>query len=323
MNFRKPMLRHALGAALLALTTSMACAWTDKPVKIIVPAPAGGAIDVLARLVGDQLSKDLGQTFVVDNRPGGGGNIAVQALFSAPADGQTILVAASNLMLEIPHVMKQSFDGLKDLRPVNAFASVGLVLVSNPTVPAQDFAGLAAYLKATSGKYSYATHSPGTISHYAGQLFSNGAGLDLQHVPFAGAPPALAQVMGGQVTVMFDGIATSMPLIKGGKLRAYGISGSARNPALPQIPTFIELGHPELNYATWFGVVVSSKVPDALVERINQAVQKATQAPAVRDRIVGFGFDIPPPLTPAELAKSMNDDFARYGAIVKKLNITP
>lgn len=322
MTFRNPMLRRTLCAALLTFTASMAFAWTDKPVKVVVPAPAGGIMDVMARVLGEHLSKDLGQPFIVENRPGAGGGIGVQAMLNAPADGQTIMVTASNVMTEIPHVMKMSFDPLKDVRPVQAIARVRNILVSSPAVPAQDFAGLMTYLKASPGKYSFASHSPGTVSHYAGLLLSNGAGLELQHVPFAGAPPALLQVMGGQVTMIFDGLITSMPLIKAGKLRAYAVGGSARYAGLPQIPTFTELGHPELSYASWFGVVVSAKVPDAVVERISVAVQKAASAPAVREKLVALGFELLPPVTPAELSQSVKTDFERYGAIVKKFNIT-
>ena len=323
MRNHTPILRRTLCATALTLASTLAFAWTDKPVKVIVPAPAGGIIDIVARVLGEQLSKDLGQPFLVDNKPGGGGAIAMNALLTAPVDGNTVMVTASNIMTEIPHVMKQTFDPLKDVRAIQAFTRVNLILVSSPAVPAQDFAGLVTYLKATPGKYSYATHSPGTISHYAGLLLSNGAGLDLQHVPFAGAPPALQQVMGGQVTVMFDGLVTSMPLIKAGKLRAYGVSGSARNPALPQVPTFTELGHPELNYFSWFGVIVSSKMSDAMVERINQALLKVSSVPAVRDKFLSLGFEIAPAMTPMELQKSVESDFNRYGAIVKKYNVVP
>jgi tripartite-type tricarboxylate transporter receptor subunit TctC len=323
MNIPKPMLRRALCAAALSFTAAMAFAWTDRPVIVVVPAPPGGIMDQMARVLGEQLQKDTGQPFIVENRPGAGGIIGVQALLGAPADGQTIMVTASNILTEIPHVMKVPYDPLKDVRPIQAVANVHNILVTNPAVPAQDFAGLVAYLKASPGKYSFASHSTGTVSHYAGLQLSDWAGLDLQHIPFAGAPPALQQVMGGQVTMLFDGLITSMPLVQGGKLRAYGIGGSARNPALPQVPTFIELGHPELSYANWFGVIVSAKVPDAMVQRISLAVQKAASAPAVRAKLLALGFELAPTQTPAQLAQSVQSDFKRYGAIVDKYNITP
>ena len=323
MRIQKPSLRLTLCATALTLASTLTFAWTDKPVKVVVPAPAGGVMDVMARVLGEQLAKDLGQPFVVDNKPGAGGGIGIQALLSAPADGNTIMVTASNVMTEIPHVMKASFDPLKDVRPVQTIARVSNILVTSPTVPAQDFAGLVAYLKASPGKYSYASHSPGTVAHYAGLQLSNWTAADLQHVPFAGAPPALQNVMGGQVTMLFDGLISSVPLIKAGKLRAYAVGTSTRFPGLPDVPTFAELGRPELAYASWFGVIVSAKMPDAMVERISQAVLKAASNPAVRDRLLGLGFELTPPITPAQLAQSVAADFERYGAFVKKNNIAP
>jgi tripartite-type tricarboxylate transporter receptor subunit TctC len=280
-------------------------------------------MDVIARVLGEQLSRDLRQPVVVDNKPGAGGGIGVQALLSAPADGQSFMVTASNVLTEIPLVMKTGFDPLKDLRPIYAVALMRNILVSNPNIPAQDFPSLVAYLKATPGKYSYASHSPGTTSHYAGLYLAQNAGLDLQHVPFAGAPPALAQVMGGQVTIMFDAVASSAPLIASGKLRAYGVGGSSRHPRLPQVPTFVELGHPELDYANWFGVVVSSKVPPQVADRLHRAIEKAADAQAVRDRIVDLGFEVVPSQGIGQLAQSVRTDYERNAAIVKKFNITP
>jgi tripartite-type tricarboxylate transporter receptor subunit TctC len=314
--------RRALFAALM-YTSATAFAWIDKPVRIIVPAPPGGTMDVMARVVGEQLSKDIGQPVIVDNKPGAGGGIGVHALLSAPADGQVIMVTASNVLTEIPHVLKTNFDPLKDVRPVIAIARSRNVLVTGPAVPAKDFAGLVAYLKGTPGKYSYGSHSSGTASHYAGLFFSQEGGLDLTHVPFAGAPPALQQVMSGQVTMLFDSVITSTPFIAAGKLRAYAVGGNSRHPNLPQVPTFVELGHPELNYTNWFGVIASSRIPDALAERINRALQKAADVPAVREKLVSLGFEIEAPQTPAQLAQSVRAEYERNGAIVKKFNIVP
>ncbi|HVZ45908.1 MAG TPA: tripartite tricarboxylate transporter substrate binding protein [Ramlibacter sp.] len=315
--------RRAVCAAILACAATSAFAWADKPVKLVVPAPPGGVMDVMARVVGEQLAKDIGQNVIVENKPGAGGGIGMSAVLNAPADGNTLMVTASNVLTEIPHVMKTAFDPLKDVKPVYAVARVRNLLVSGTAVPAQDFRQLVAYLKAGPGKYSYASHSPGTASHYAGLFLNNDYGLDLQHVPFAGAPPALTQVMSGQITVLFDNVITSPPMIAAGKLRAYGIGGSTRNPALPNVPTFIELGRPDLDYTNWFGFVASAKVSDADVERIARAVQKAAEVPAVRERLVGLGFEIMPPQTPAAFAQSVRAEYARNAAIVTKFNVQP
>ncbi len=313
---------RTLGMAAAALTLAAPVhAWTNKPVKMLVPAPAGGTMDVVARILAEQLSADIGQPVVVDNKPGAGGAIAVQAMLAAPADGQTIMVTASNILTEIPHVMKTSFDPIKDVRPVATVARAGMVLVSAPSLPATDLNTLIAHVKANPGKLSFASYSAGTSSQYAGMILNQKAGLDLQHVPFAGSPPALTQVMGGQIAVMFDGIVTSMPQIKGGKLRAYGVASKQRSSHLPQVPTLAELGYPDLDFGNWVGTVVAASVPADVVDKINAATLKAAAAPKIRDRLVAAGFEPNTSLSSQELAQSVKAEFDRNAAIVKTFNI--
>ena len=314
-------LPNLLLAVLAVATTPLAMAWTDKPVKMIVPAPAGGTMDVVARILADQMSADIGQPVIVDNKPGAGGAIAVQAMMAAPADGQTIMVTASNILTEIPHVMKTSFDPMKDVRPVATVARASMVLVAGPSVPAQDLKGLIAYVKANPGKLSFASYSAGTSSQYAGMIFNQKAGLDLQHVPFAGSPPALVQVMGGQIAVMFDGIVTSLPQIKGGKLKALGVASKTRSAQLPVVPTLAEQGFPDIDFSNWVGTAVASGVPFAIVDKINAATLKAAAAPKMHDRLVAAGFEPNTSLTSAQLAQSVKAEFDRNAAIVKTFNI--
>ena len=257
-------------------------AWTDKPVKMVVPAPAGGTMDVVARIVAEQLSADIGQPVIVDNKPGAGGGIGVQAMNASPADGNTIMMTASNVLTEIPNVMKTGFDPIKDVKPVTAIARSYLVLISAPSVPAKDVKGLVAWVKSNPGKTSFASYSAGTVSHYAGMIMNQKAGLDMQHVPFAGSPPALQQVMAGQIPVMFDGMATTKPLAAGGKVQVYGIASKARSPQMPNVPTMAEQGYPEMDYSNWIGVIVSSGVPAATVDKINAALVKAAGAASTR-----------------------------------------
>ncbi len=313
--------RRALCAAALAMALPAAMAWTDKPVRLLVPAPAGGTMDVVARIVADQLGADIGQPVLVDNKPGAGGAIAVQAMIAAPADGQTIMMTASNVLTEIPHVMKAAFDPLKDVRPVTAIARSTLVLVAAPGLEAKDLKSVVAWVKANPGKVNFASFSAGTSSHYAGMILNQRAGLDMQHVPFPGSPPALAQVMAGQIPLMFDGTATSRPLIASGKLQAIGVASRARLPQLPQVPTFAELGYPELDFSNWVGVVTSSGVPAATVDRIHAAVMKSAASPKVRDRLVAAGFEMVPDTSPAQLATSVKAEFERNAAIVKTFGI--
>ena len=321
----KPLFPRLLGRLMMVLAalalTPLAQAWTDKPVRMLVPAPAGGTMDVVARILAEQLSSDIGQPVVVDNKPGAGGAIAVQAMMSAPADGQTIMVTASNILTEIPHVMKTGFDPIKDVRPVATIARAGMVLVGSPTLTASDLKDLLAYVKANPGKLSFASYSAGTASHYAGMILNQKAGLDLQHVPFVGSPPALVQVMGGQIALMFDGIVTSMPQIKGGKLKAFGVAAKTRSAHLPQVPTLAELGFPELDFSNWLGTVVAASVPADLAEKINLATLKAASAPRIRDRLAAAGFEPNTGLSSTQLAQSVKAEYERNAVIVKTFNI--
>ncbi len=308
-------------AALALLCSTAAMAWTDKPVRMIVPAPAGGTMDVVARILADQIAADIGQPVMVDNKPGAGGAIAVKALMAAPADGQTIMVTASNILTEIPHVMKTGFDPLKDVRPVATVARASMVLVVGPTVPANDLKSLISYAKANPGKLSFASYSAGTSSHYAGMILNQKAGLDLQHVPFPGSPPALVQVMGGHIAVMFDGLVTSLPNIKGGKLKAIGVAAKTRSAHLPDVPTLAEQGYGELDFSNWVGTAVASGVSPAMVEKINAATLKAAAAPKVNERLVAAGFEPNTSMSSAQLAQSVKADFDRNATIVKTFDI--
>jgi len=312
---------HACAALIGSALACSAWAWPDQPLKLIVPAPPGGTADITARVVGQQLSIDSGQPVVVENRPGAGGGIGIQALLQAPPDGNTLMLAASNVLAEVPLVIKTKFDPFKDVIPVAAVARSSLVLVTSANHPARDFRSLVDQLKARKGASSFASYSPGTASHYAGLILSERAQLDLQHVAYAGSPAALAQLMGGQTDLMFDGMLTSLPLIQSGKLRAYAFSGKQRSRYLPDIPTTTELGYPELQFRSWVGLIGSSKLPADVLAKIHTAVEKAAGAPAVRQKLTDIGLE--PEInvdTPALLreTRGMSDHNA---AIVKKFDI--
>ena len=323
MNFQtfSALTRRAACATALALALPSAMAWTERPVTLLVPAPAGGTMDVIARLMADQLGTELGKPVIVDNRPGAGGAIAAQALKSAAPDGQTLMLTASNVLTEIPHVMKTGFDPLRDIKPVAVVARAVMVLVGNPALPAKDMKELVAYLKASPGKFSFASYSAGTSSQYAGMILNQKAGLDLQHIPFAGSPPALTQVMGGQIPIMFDGIVTSRAMVQAGKLRAYGVASKVRSPLLPEVPTLAEQGYPDLVFSNWLGVIAPAGLPNELLEKIHAVIARAAQAPRLRERMTAAGFDTEPQQTPAQLAQLMKADYERNGAIVKAFNI--
>jgi len=311
-------------AAMLAVVAAplTAQAWTDKPVKLIVPAPPGGSIDIVARLLAEALSSDIGHTVIVENKPGAGGAIAIQAMNAAPPDGQTILVLVSNILTEIPLVMKTTFDPFKDVTPVTSVCRANMVLVSAASLPAADMKGLVDYLKTTKGgKGSYATYSAGTASHYAGVMFAKKTGLDMQHVPFPGSPPALQQVMGGQIDIMFDGMGTALAQIKGGKLKPYAVASKARSTLLPDVPTTAEVGFAEIQVSNWIGTAVSPKVPADLVTKINAAITKAASSPKVRERLIAGAFEPEISESPEKLAQSVKADYERNAQIVKTFNI--
>lgn len=298
-------------------------AWAagDRPLKIIVPAPPGGTMDIVARVVGQQMAVDMGRPVVVDNRPGAGGAIGIQAMLQAPPDENTIVLAASNVLAETPHVVKMPFDPLKDVIPVAAVARSGVVLVTAASYPAKDFQDLVAHLKTRKGAASFASYSPGTVSHYAGLILSEQAKLDLQHIGYPGSPPALQALLGGQVDIMFDGMLTAVPLIKSGKLRAYAFSGKSRSRHLPDVPTTTELGHPQLQFMGWVGFIGSSKLPADVLAKFHASIEKAGQAPAVRQKLSEVGLEPELSVDTAALIRETRAMSERNAAIVKKFNI--
>ncbi|MBU70391.1 MAG: ABC transporter substrate-binding protein [Cupriavidus sp.] len=316
-------IRRAAVLAAAALLIPAAHAWTNKPVRMLVPAPAGGTMDVMARLLAEQLTADLGQPVVVDNKPGGGGAIAIATLLAAPADGQTVMVTATNVLTEVPQVQKTPYDTMKDIRPLAAVGRSRMVLVGAPGLPPKDLKSLIAYVKANPGKLSFASYSAGTASHYAGAIMNQEAGMDLQHVPFAGSGPALSQVMGGQIPLMYDGMVTSLPMIRAGKVQPYAVASKTRSPLLPQVPTFAEQGFPDIDFSNWVGVIGSSHLPMDLSVKIQNAVYKAANQPKVRERLEALGYEPMPPQTLQELERSLHAEFDRNATIVKNFRIQP
>lgn len=313
-------LRATLALAGWSLALSV-WAFGEKPVRLIVPAPPGGTMDIVARVLSQQMSIDMGRPVIVENRPGAGGSIGLQAMLQAAPDGNTLVLAASNVLAETPQLVKMPFDPLKDVVPIGSLARSGIVLVTAASYPAKDFAGLVAQLKARKGKSSFASYSPGTTSQYAGLILSDRAGLDLQHVGYAGSPPALQDILGGQVDIMFDGMVTSMPLIRGGKLRPYAFTGNVRSRYLPDIPTTTELGFPDLQFRGWVGVIGSSKLPPDVMAKLHATIDKAARSQLVQQKLVDVGLEPEVSVdTPALMAETRTLS-ERNAAIVKKYNI--
>lgn len=293
----------------------------DTPLRIIVPAPAGGTMDIVGRLVGQQMSVDSGRTVIVDNRAGAVGSIGMRAMLQAPPDGNTIVMGAINLLVEAPQLMKVPYDPLNDIVSIARVASTSYILVTSVNYPAKDFQSLLAHLKTRKGKANFASYGRGTVSQYSGFILSDRADLDMQHVGYAGSPPALQDVIGGQVDIMFDGLATSLPLIKGDRLRPYAIAGKKRSSYLPDVPTMTELGYPEIQYNGQVVFYGSNKLPADILAKLQESIKKAAEAPAVQKKLVDLGLEPDVSVDSAAMLAENKLLFNRNASIVKKFNI--
>lgn len=307
-------------AALFLAGSSLAQAWPERVIKIIVPAPAGGNMDVPARVFASYLSKEVGFPVIVENKAGAGGGIGVQAMLNAPADGHTILYTSSNVLTEIPHVMKLSYDPMKDVRPVAALAKYRYVLVVAQDYPANDLAGMVRQLKAEPDKSSFASPSPGTIAQLGGEILNRKLGVNMQHVPFSGTPPALNALMSKQVTMVLDSVVTSGPLLQGGRLKALAIAGTTRYAGMAQVPTFAEQGFPEFSdFTSWQGIAVSPKVPAAVVEKLYAATRRIAGRAPYHEQIARIGFEPVQPDSPQQFAQRLQSDYEHFGALNRTL----
>lgn len=316
-----------LGAAalglLLAPAAAQAQAWPSKPVRIVIGAPAGGTADIVARLLADGMQREWGQPVIVDARPGGAGTLGVNELLNAPADGHTLYVAVNAQVTEIPHVIKVRYDPFRDLKPLADLGGSGLLFVGHPSVPAKNVAEVVAHVKANAGKVSYASYSAGTISHTLGLALSKAAGMEMSHVPYKGSPPALQDVMGGHVPLMFDGPATSIPLVRSGKLKVFAISGPKRNTALPDVATFAEQGYPALDETATMLLWCRPGVPAEVQARIRDTALKVMAQPAAQARLREFGFDPGSQSSPEELSKTLRSAYDKQGATLRALGVNP
>jgi len=314
---RRRFLHLAAGVAVLPAVSHIARAqaYPTRPVRIIVGfAPAGGP-DIMARLIGQWLSERLGQQFVVENRPGGGGNIATEAVVRAAADGHTLLLAtvanASNATL----YEKLNFNFIRDIAPVAGIMRVPYVMVVNPSIPAKSVPEFIAYAKANPRKLSMASAGTGAGSHIAGELFKMMAGVDMVHVPYRSAGPALTDLITGQVQVMFFTTVSSIEYIKAGRLRALAVTTATRSDALPDIPTVGEFV-PGYEASTWFGVGVPKTTPAEIVDKLNKEINAALADPNVKARLADLGGTVLAD-SPAEFGKLIAEETEKWGKVVK------
>jgi len=317
--FRSLALVACSAFALLGAPSALAQApFPTKPVRLVVPFPAGGTTDILARAAAQKLSETLGQQVIVDNRPGAGGNIGAELVAKAPADGYTLLMGTVGTHAINPSLYaKMPYDHVKDFAPVILVAGVPNVLVVNPDLPFKTVADVVAYAKANPGKLNFASSGSGTSIHLSGELFKVMAGVQMTHVPYKGSAPALTDLIGGQVQLMFDNLPSALPQIKGGKLRAVAVTSTTRAAALPDVPTVAESGLPGFESSSWFGILAPAGTPKDIIAKINTDVQKWLSTPEAKEKLLGQGA-IAAGGSPDEFAKHIQAETAKWAKVVKE-----
>lgn len=296
--------------------------YPNKPVRIVVPYAPGGPNDILARMLAEKLTVANGQTFIVDNKPGGGSNIGAEAVAKAAPDGYTLLIAATSHSINMTLFPKENlkYNLLTDFAPVSLLMTGPLVLVTSPNVPAKNLKEFVALAKGKPGKMSYGSSGNGASTHLAGEMLNRSAGIQTIHVPYKGSGPALTDLMGGQIDFMVDTMISSMPFITSRKIQALAVTGKARSPALPDVPTVAEQGYPGFEAVAWIGMLAPAKTPPEIVAKLNADVKKILESADIKSRLAAQGFNAEPQ-KPEAFAAYMKNEVQKWGAIVKSANV--
>lgn len=322
MNRRQLIATAGLALSALCSGTTLAQAsYPNKSIKWIVPFPPAGAMDVIARTLGEHMGRQLGQTFVIENRPGAGGNIGVGEVAKAPADGYTMMIVANGMAVNKFLYARLSYDPVKHFTPVSLLAVVPNVLVTNA---AQSKAGSVAEVisqaRAQPGKFTYASAGNGTSIHLAAELFNSMARTDMVHVPYKGSGPAVTDLIGGQVDYMFDSVTSALPHVRSGKLRALAVTTATRSSAMPDLPTIAEAALPGYDLSPWFAVYMPAGTPKPVVEKIHKALMDAMKQPEVKARFATIGAE-PIGSTPEQLARHLEVEMTKWGKIIAERGI--
>jgi tripartite-type tricarboxylate transporter receptor subunit TctC len=317
---RRRLLAGALAAPMIARRAT-AQAWPTQPVRLVVGYAAGQSVDILSRLIGQSLSEQFGQQFIVDNRPGAGGNIAAEAVVRSTPDGYALLAVAANNPINSTLYDKLSFDLLRDIAAVAGIYRVYQVMVVSPSFPAKTGAEFIAYAKAHPGKVNFASSGTGSVAHVSGELFKMLAGVDMLHVPYRGAAQALADLLGGQVQVMFDNLPSSIDHIRNGRLRALGVSTPQPLDLLPDVPPIASFV-PGYETSAFAGLGAPAATPRAVIDKINKGVGTALADAKLKAKIIDLG-GVPMPMTPAEFAAFLAEETAKWSKVIRAANIKP
>jgi hypothetical protein len=313
----------ALGLGLCLLlsgpTHAQNTTYPARPVKFIVPITPGGSNDVVARVIAQKLTEQWGQAVTVDNRPGAGMNLGADLVAKSPPDGYTWLLGANNIFVTNPHVGKTPFDVFKDFTPISQVALVPFVLVVHPSVPAKNVAELVAYAKANPDKLNYGSSGNGSPQQLASEMLNHAAGIQMQHVPYKGAVPAITDLLGGRIQVFIGAVNSLLPHIKEGKLRLIAGAGGKRFAAFPDVPAIAETV-PGVALDVWLGVFMPAGVPKDMVAKVNTDIARVLQLPDVKANLSGQGIE-PAPSSPEALATTIKDDYARWGKVIREANI--
>ncbi len=307
------------GGVLLA--TSAQAAYPEKAVRVVVGFSAGGTTDVAARIIAKELGDDLGQTFVVENKPGAGSNIGAELVARAKPDGYTLYMVAVTSAINHTLYKKLNFDLTKDFSPVALVIKVPNILVVNPALPVKSVKELVAYAKANPGKIAFASSGSGTSIHMAGELFKLRAGVDIMHVPYKGSAPAMTDLLGNQVQMMFDNMPSAWPHVQAGKLRALAVTTAERSATAPDLPTMLESGFDKFDVSSWFGLIAPAGTPPEIVAKLNASVQKALSKPEVQQRFKDLGA-VTAKTTPREFGDFIKHEVEQWGAVVKASGAT-
>ncbi|MGZ8230787.1 MAG: Bug family tripartite tricarboxylate transporter substrate binding protein [Burkholderiales bacterium] len=309
----------ALGIAACAFS-AFAQNYPTRPIRLIAPFAPGGGTDISARILAEGLTKVLGQTVVVDNRPGAGSTLGTDLAAKANPDGHTLLLGNISMAFNAALYRKLPYDALKDLAPISLVTDQPNILVAHPTLPAKTLAEFVSAARASPGKFTYGSAGTGSGTHLAMELLLMSQKMDLVHVPFKGTGPALTALLGNQISVFFSTYASALPHVKADRLRAYAVTSEKRTTTLPQVPTVAESGVPAYQYSTWYGLLAPAGVPRPIITQLNKATVSVLNSADIRERYLSQGMD-PVPNTPAEFAALMKSETAKWTKVVKTANI--